>query len=153
MSSLRLVSRSTPRRFFSTSQAAAAAKRRPQPPTPPPPPSSSSSSSSSSQWIPRRTTLAILGVGGFVGGTTYGILDGLEEGALSSALRAYIVYSACSVPWVIDHAPGVLDVLLSIPIASSITEAIIRHTFFAQVRSMTVLYVGAFNIFVLFFYP
>lgn len=54
---------------------------------------------------------------------------------LSELVRAYVVYSLCSVPFLVDWSPTVLSVLTSIPGVKQITEAIIRITFFDQVRT------------------
>lgn len=53
--------------------------------------------------------------------------------SLATLLRSYLVYSACSVPALIDSAPGIISTAQSIPIIRTIAEAIIRQTFFDQV--------------------
>lgn len=55
------------------------------------------------------------------------------EPSLASLLRTYAVYSMCSVPVLVDHAPDVLAVLMAIPGVRQLTEAFVRVTFFAQV--------------------
>lgn len=50
----------------------------------------------------------------------------------STLLRSYMVYTFCAVPALVDAAPTLLHTLLPLPVAGSITEALIRHTFFAQ---------------------
>lgn len=54
--------------------------------------------------------------------------------SLSSLVRSYVVYSMCSIPAVIDWAPTVLSACTSVPGLKQVTEAIVRHTFFNQVR-------------------
>ena len=53
---------------------------------------------------------------------------------LSTLLRTYVVYSFCSVPALVDWAPAILETLSSIPGLKQITEAVVRATFFDQVR-------------------
>ncbi|KAL5495810.1 PUT1_1 [Sanghuangporus weigelae] len=55
-----------------------------------------------------------------------------NEEPLSTLFRTYIVYSMCSIPWLVDNSPKVLDVLMSIPLVKQVTEAVVRATFFAQ---------------------
>lgn len=52
---------------------------------------------------------------------------------LSSLVRAYVVYSLCSIPMLVDYSPSILSTLMAIPGISHISEFFIRHTFFAQV--------------------
>ncbi|OCH94220.1 FAD-linked oxidoreductase [Obba rivulosa] len=49
---------------------------------------------------------------------------------LSTLVRAYVVYSMCSVPILIDWSPAILSTLLSIPGVKQVTEALVRITFF-----------------------
>ncbi|KAL5534774.1 hypothetical protein ACEPAG_1238 [Sanghuangporus baumii] len=58
--------------------------------------------------------------------------DEESEEPLSTLLRTYIVYSMCSIPWLVDNSSKILDVLMSIPLVKQITEAVVRATFFAQ---------------------
>ena len=51
-----------------------------------------------------------------------------------SLIRAYAVYSMCSVPVLVDTSPKILSTLSSIPVIRQITEAFVRVTFFDQVR-------------------
>ncbi|KAJ3996106.1 FAD-linked oxidoreductase-like protein [Lentinula boryana] len=51
---------------------------------------------------------------------------------LSSLVRAYIVYTMCSFPPLVDAAPKLLEVLTSIPVIRNITETFVRVTFFDQ---------------------
>lgn len=53
--------------------------------------------------------------------------------SLSSLLRAYAVYSLCSVPSIVEYSPHILRILLSVPLVKQITEALVRVTFFNQV--------------------
>jgi proline dehydrogenase len=51
-----------------------------------------------------------------------------------SLIRAYTVYSLCSVPVLVDASPKILSALSSVPVIRQITEAFVRVTFFDQVR-------------------
>ncbi|EJD55117.1 FAD-linked oxidoreductase [Auricularia subglabra TFB-10046 SS5] len=51
---------------------------------------------------------------------------------LSAVFRAFFVYSLCSVPPLVDHSPRILDTLTSIPLVSTVTNAVVRRTFYAQ---------------------
>lgn len=55
--------------------------------------------------------------------------------SLFSLARAYVVYSACSIPALVDNAPTILGTLQSIPIVRNIASAVIRYTFFDHVGS------------------
>lgn len=55
--------------------------------------------------------------------------------ALSSLVRAYAVYSMCSIPALVDAAPTMLAAFSSVPGIKQITEAFVRVTFFNQVRT------------------
>lgn len=61
-------------------------------------------------------------------------LNSLTSAPTSHILRSYLVYSACSIPPLIDNAPGLLHFFTHSPIPGlkGITEAIVRRTFFAQ---------------------
>lgn len=52
---------------------------------------------------------------------------------LSALIRAYIVYSICSIPPLVNAAPKLLSLCQSIPGLRQITEAVVRVTFFNQV--------------------
>ncbi|KAJ3763893.1 FAD-linked oxidoreductase [Lentinula raphanica] len=52
--------------------------------------------------------------------------------SLRTLVRAYIVYSMCSFPTLIDAAPKLLNTLMGIPIVRNITETFVRVTFFDQ---------------------
>ncbi|KAI8983267.1 FAD-linked oxidoreductase-like protein [Trametes punicea] len=51
---------------------------------------------------------------------------------LSALVRAYVVYSLCSIPTLVDWSPTILSTLLSIPGVKQITETFVRYTFFNQ---------------------
>lgn len=53
--------------------------------------------------------------------------------SLSRLIRSYIVYSACSVPQLVDWSPKLLSVCMAIPGVRQITEAVVRVTFFDHV--------------------
>lgn len=52
--------------------------------------------------------------------------------SMSTLLRAYTVYTLCSVPALVDYSPTILATLTAIPGVRQVTEAIVRSTFFAQ---------------------
>jgi proline dehydrogenase len=54
--------------------------------------------------------------------------------SLATLVRTYAVYTLCSVPLLVDNSPEIFSVLRSIPGASHILDALVRATFFAQVR-------------------
>jgi proline dehydrogenase len=54
---------------------------------------------------------------------------------LSQLLRSYVVYSMCSIPGIVDASPALLSFCTSVPGLRQLTEAFVRATFFAQVRS------------------
>jgi proline dehydrogenase len=56
-----------------------------------------------------------------------------ESSSLGSFVRAYTVYTMCSVPSLVDASPRLLSFLTSIPGIKQITEAFVRITFFDQV--------------------
>ncbi|KAH7103186.1 FAD-linked oxidoreductase [Auriculariales sp. MPI-PUGE-AT-0066] len=51
---------------------------------------------------------------------------------ISALLRAYAVYSACSIPILVDASPKILSTLGSIPVVNFMAEDVIRRTFYAQ---------------------
>ncbi|KAF8480788.1 FAD-linked oxidoreductase [Russula ochroleuca] len=51
---------------------------------------------------------------------------------LSKFLASYVVYSACSVPGLVDASPALLAFCTSIPGLRQLTEAFVRATFFRQ---------------------
>jgi len=52
---------------------------------------------------------------------------------LSELLTSYVVYSACSIPGLVEASPALLALCTSIPGLRSLTEAFVRATFFKQV--------------------
>jgi proline dehydrogenase len=54
---------------------------------------------------------------------------------LSKLLTSYVVYSACSVPGLVEASPSLLAFCTSIPGLRQLTEALVRSTFFEQVVS------------------
>lgn len=55
------------------------------------------------------------------------------EPPLSTLLRAYLVFTMCSFPTLVDHSPTILATLGSIPGLKQATEAFVRATFFSHV--------------------
>ncbi|KIJ45063.1 hypothetical protein M422DRAFT_29919 [Sphaerobolus stellatus SS14] len=58
--------------------------------------------------------------------------DPLRHSPFSTLLRSYTVYALCSIPFVVEYSPALLSKLITIPGISTITEAIVRSTFFPQ---------------------
>ena len=54
--------------------------------------------------------------------------------SLLALLRAYAVYTLCSIPLFVDNGPQILSTLDSIPVVRTIASAMIRYTFFDHVR-------------------
>ena len=54
--------------------------------------------------------------------------------SLAALVRAYAVYTLCSIPLLVDNSPEIFSVSRSIPGASHILDIFVRATFFAQVR-------------------
>lgn len=52
----------------------------------------------------------------------------------SALIRTYVVYSICSIPPVVTYAPAFLTFCQSVPGVKQIVEAVVRVTFFNQVR-------------------
>jgi hypothetical protein len=52
---------------------------------------------------------------------------------LSKLLTSYVVYSACSIPGLIEASPALLALCTSIPGLRQLTEGFVRATFFKQV--------------------
>lgn len=52
---------------------------------------------------------------------------------LCSMIRAYVVFSMCSIPRLVDAAPTILNSLSSVPLAREVIEVVMRLTFFKQV--------------------
>lgn len=57
------------------------------------------------------------------------------EPSLLSLVRAYVVYSLCSIPPLVDYSPAMLSFTGSIPGLKQISEFMIRYTFFDQVSA------------------
>ena len=77
-----------------------------------------------------------------------------DQPPLTSLLRAYLVFSLCSFPSLVDASPRVLSFLSTIPVLREVSEAFLRITFFDQVcisssfslssiLNMTIQFVGA----------
>lgn len=62
-----------------------------------------------------------------------GVNKPLRKESLGSLLRAYVVYSVCSIPPIVDASPAVLSFCQSVPGLKQLTESIVRVTFFDQV--------------------
>ena len=60
-------------------------------------------------------------------------VETIKDPSLGSFVRAYTVYTICSVPTLVDASPRLLSFLTSIPGIKQITEAFVRITFFDQV--------------------
>ena len=54
---------------------------------------------------------------------------------LTSLLRSYFVFSVCSVPAFVDWSPHIISFMTSVPGLKQLAEALVRRSFFAQVRS------------------
>ncbi len=61
----------------------------------------------------------------------------------SSLVRAYIVFSMCSIPWLVDVSPMILKTFSSVPVVREVTEGFLRMTFFKQVSQ----YLGSRSLF------
>ena len=53
---------------------------------------------------------------------------------LTSLLRSYFVFSVCSVPIFVDWSPHIISFMTSVPGLKQLAGALIRRSFFAQVR-------------------
>lgn len=60
-------------------------------------------------------------------------VETIKDPSLGSFIRAYTVYTICSVPALVDASPRLLSFLTSIPGIKQITEGFVRITFFDQV--------------------
>lgn len=56
-----------------------------------------------------------------------------EQPSILSLLRSYAVFTICSVPPVVDHAPDIISALLAVPGIKQLAELGIKYTFFDQV--------------------
>lgn len=52
---------------------------------------------------------------------------------LSKSLTSYVVYSACSIPGLVEASPALLALCTSVPGLRQLAEAFVRVTFFKQV--------------------
>jgi proline dehydrogenase len=59
---------------------------------------------------------------------------------LSKLLTSYVVYSACSIPGLVEASPALLTLCASIPGLRQLTEAFVRATFFNQVCSFVCMW-------------
>lgn len=111
-----------------------------------PPPSRAFSSSTTRQYRSRLPVLGLVSgvsVASYVWMKTSAVHADAETAAdehkngrkatpLSNLIRAYAVYTMCSIPPLVDWSPVILTTLLSVPVISDITKAIVRVTFFDQ---------------------
>ncbi|KIY72746.1 FAD-linked oxidoreductase [Cylindrobasidium torrendii FP15055 ss-10] len=87
----------------------------------------------------RALTLLALGASPFLFSSTLQsesviplVTDNESQPSLRDLIRTYVVYTLCSSETIIDHAPGLLETLTSVPVLKQITEALVRVTFFDQ---------------------
>ena len=59
----------------------------------------------------------------------------------ASLVRAYFVYTMCSIPALVDASPTILSTLSSVPGVKQITEAFVRVTFFNHVRTRPLFHI------------
>lgn len=103
-------------------------------------------SAHTSPGLPTRGRLLGLGLGaGALGLSTLGLTAYADSGetsapntSLGSLARSYLVYSLCSVSPLVNHSPAILSTCASIPGLRELSEAVVRRTFFAQVRHFAV---------------
>jgi len=55
---------------------------------------------------------------------------------LTSLLRSYFVFSVCSVPVLVNWSPHVISFMTSVPGLKQLAGALVRRSFFAQVRDL-----------------
>ena len=93
------------------------------------------STSSSTRWTRRAAAGAALVAGSALTTTIYADSDEdpKAQPTLGSQVRAYLVYSMCSVPALVDASPKLLSITSAVPGLKQITEAFVRVTFFDQV--------------------
>lgn len=65
---------------------------------------------------------------------TNGEDSGIRSVPLTSLLRSYFVFSVCSVPAFVDWSPHIISFMTSVPGLKQLAEALVRRSFFAQVR-------------------
>ncbi|TFK57728.1 FAD-linked oxidoreductase [Heliocybe sulcata] len=53
-----------------------------------------------------------------------------SQASLATLIRSYVVFSACSVPFLVDSAPTVLSAMMAVPGVRQVAEAVVRVTFF-----------------------
>lgn len=53
---------------------------------------------------------------------------------LTSLLRSYFVFSVCSMPAFVDWSPHIISFMTSVPGLKQLVGALVRRSFFAQVR-------------------
>lgn len=58
----------------------------------------------------------------------------IRSAPLTSLLRSYLVFSVCSVPAFVDWSPHVLSFMAAVPGLKQLAAALVRRSFFAQVR-------------------
>lgn len=58
----------------------------------------------------------------------------IQDASVLELARSYLVYTLCSIPMLIDHSPTLLHTLTHSPIPGlkTLTESVVRGTFFAQ---------------------
>ena len=56
-----------------------------------------------------------------------------DQPPLTELLRAYLVFSLCSFPSLVDASPRILSFLSTVPVLRDVSEAFLRVTFFKQV--------------------
>lgn len=61
---------------------------------------------------------------------------------LSRLITSYVVYSACSIPGLVDASPALLSFCASVPGLRHLTEAFVRATFFKQVLAFLTWVIG-----------
>lgn len=62
-----------------------------------------------------------------------------QQAPLSALIRTYVVYSMCSIPFIVDYSPSILSALSSVPGIKQITELLVRVTFFNQASKLSLV--------------
>ena len=65
-----------------------------------------------------------------------------DQPPLTSLLRAYLVFSLCSFPSLVDASPRILSFFSAIPVLRQVSEAFLRVTFFDQVCKPSLSYLS-----------
>ena len=65
---------------------------------------------------------------------------------LSRFITSYVVYSACSIPGLVDASPALLSFCASVPGLRHLTEAFVRATFFKQVLAFLTWLIGVLTL-------